>query len=95
MVTDEDLYWSYRLNTFKYGFEIQTTWDHVPALQDAFKEKAIALKLKSGTAKDAYDRDVITRNQYLVLIELPKVDGGDIHKSEWDKEHKDEEEKTE
>jgi len=87
MVTDEDLYWSYRLNTFKYGFEIQTRWDHVPALQDAFKEKAIALKLKSGTAKDAYDREAITLNEYRVYIEQPKIDNGDIYKSEWDKKH--------
>lgn len=81
-VEDEDKYTSYRLDTYKYGFEISTEWDHIPALQDAFKEKASALSLKGKTAKEAYDSNIITWNQYLGMIELPTVENGDLLKSE-------------
>lgn len=82
MVEGEDKYWSYRLNTRKYGFIIKTKWDHVPALQDNFKEKAISISTKGRTAKEAYDLDIITWNQYLNMIELPSVPDGDVLKSE-------------
>ncbi len=89
MVSDEDLYWSYRLDTFKYGFEIQTRWDHIPALQDTFKEKAIALNFKGRTAKDAWDRRIIHQNQYLEMIDQPTVNGGDkIFKEQEDEANK-------
>lgn len=83
MITDEDKYMSWRLNTYKYGFEIQSTWDHIPALQSAFKEKAAAINLKGRTAKDAWSENIITRNQYLEMIEQPIVEGGDVLRSEW------------
>lgn len=88
MVEDEDSYWTAKLNTAEHGFILKTTWDHIPALTAAFKEKAMALKLKGATAKDAYDKNVITHNQYLEFIELPPVDGGDIYKVQWDKKLK-------
>jgi phage portal protein BeeE len=82
MVADEDLYWSWRLNTFKYGFEIKTMWDHIHALQEAFREKAVALNMKGRTAKDAYDLNIITWNQYLEMIDQPTVEGGDVYKNQ-------------
>lgn len=88
MIEDEDQYWSYRLDTFKYGFEIKTKWDHIPALQDAFKEKAQAINLKGKTAKDAYIENVVTVNQYLEFIEQPTRIDGDVLKFEWDKNKK-------
>ena len=87
MVADEDLYWSDRLNTYKYGFEIQTRWDHIPALQQARKDEAIALNLKGRTAKEAYTENTITVNEYRELIEEENVDDGDVYKREWDKKN--------
>ena len=87
MVADEDLYWSDRLNTYEYGFEIQTRWDHIPALSNNKKEQALSLNLNSRTAESAYNNNVITLNDYLLLIEQPIVDGGDVYKFEWDKKN--------
>jgi len=87
MVADEDLYWSDRLNTYEYGFEIQTRWDHIPALSNNKKEQALSLNLNSRTAESAYNNNVITLNAYLLLIEQPIVDGGDVYKFEWDKKN--------
>jgi hypothetical protein len=87
MVADEDLYWSDRLDTYKYGFEIQTRWEHIPALQQARKDEAIALNLKGRTAKEAYTENTITVNEYRGLIEEKIVDGGDVYKREWDKKN--------
>ena len=50
------------------------------------KEKATAINLKGRTAKDAYDNFVITKNQYLELIELPGIKDGDKYKNEYEKE---------
>lgn len=88
MVEDEDSYWTLRLNTREHGFIIGTTWDHIPALTAAFKEKALALKLKGNTAKDAYDQNIITWNQYLELIELPVIAGTEGDKLKKDREAK-------
>jgi hypothetical protein len=86
MVEDEDSYWSYRLNTYKYGFRIETTWDHIPALAESFKEKAVSINLKGRTADLAYDKNLITVNAYLEMIEQPTVQGGDVLKIEWEKD---------
>lgn len=86
MVEDEDSYWSCRLNTYKYGFVIQTSWEHIPALAESFKEKAISINLKGRTADSAYDKNLITVNTYLEMIEEPAVSGGDVLKIEWEKD---------
>lgn len=86
MINDEDSYWSYRLNTEKYGFVIKSSWDHIPALQDAFKEKAQSINLKGRTAKEAYDLNIITVNQYLELIEQDTIENGDVYKYKWEKD---------
>jgi len=82
LVEEQDKQWSWRLNTFKYGFEIKTTWDHIPALQDAFKEKSAARAMDGKTSEAAYNNNIITKNQYLILIGLPPIEGGDKLKSE-------------
>ena len=76
MVEDQDNYWSYMLDTEKYGFEIQTTWEHIPALQQALKEKAIALNFSGRTAKDAWDRFTINKNEYREMIGLKALEDG-------------------
>jgi len=88
MTSDEDDYWSFRLDTFKYGFQVKTKWDHIPALADAFKDKAIALGLNGRTAEAAYNNNVIWLNTYLSLIEQPSVDNGDVYKFQWEKTNK-------
>lgn len=85
MVDDQDSYWTYRLNTEKYGFRLETKWDHIPALSSNKKEVATAVNLKGRTADSAYKENIITRNQYLEMIEQPAVKDGDIYKFEWDK----------
>lgn len=82
MVNGEDLYWTRRLNTKKYGFIIKTTWDHIPALQTARKARAVALNLSSKPVLALYDDNVITWNQLLKKSDLPTVDGGDVYKWE-------------
>ena len=79
---DDDQYWNYRLNLEQYGVRLITTWDHIPVLQDAFKEKALSINLKGRTAKEAYNENIITWNQYLEMIELDTVPDGDVLKHE-------------
>ena len=82
MVEDNDSILSFRLNTAKYGFVIKTTFDHIPALQNSYKEKAIALNFSGRTAKDAYDRQSITRNEYREMIGLSTAKGLDEYKED-------------
>ncbi len=82
MVEDEDSYWSFRLDTFKYGFEIKTSWDHIPALQGAIKDNAIALEKNVKAAIASYDDNLITWNQTLLIMRLPPVKDGDLLKHE-------------
>jgi phage portal protein BeeE len=84
LVENEDQYFTERLNMRKYGFEIKTDFSHIQALQEAFKEKAAALSMNTTSADKAYLSNIITRNQYLQLLDLEPVDGGDIIKSQFD-----------
>lgn len=85
IVQEEDTYWNYRCNLTKYGFYIDTTWEHIPALAESFKEKAVALNMNGRTAKDAYDNNAITLNQYREMIDQKPIDGGDVLKYEWER----------
>lgn len=85
MVAGEDEYWTEKLNTAKYGFRIESRWDHVSALQTARKEENISFNLGSKGAMVLYDDNVITWNQALIRMGLPPVEGGDIYKYERDK----------
>lgn len=80
-VKDSDSYWTSRLNLKKYGIVLSSTWDHIPALADSFKEKSLALNLDSRTAEAAYNNGIISQNQYLNFIGLPPVAGGDNYKT--------------
>jgi len=85
LVENEDQYYTDRLNMRKYGFELRTDFSHVQALQDAFQDKAEALAKNSDSAEKAYNNNIITWNQYLELIDMEPVQGGDIYKFERDK----------
>ena len=85
LVENEDQYYTDRLNMRKYGFELRTDFSHIQALQDAFQDKATALEKNVKSAETSYNNNVITWNQYLELIDLEPIDGGDIYKFERDK----------
>lgn len=85
MVAGEDEYWTEKLNTVKYGFRIESRWDHVSALQTAKKEENIAFNLGAKGATVLYESNQITWNQSLIRMGLPPVKGGDIYKYERDK----------
>jgi phage portal protein BeeE len=76
LVENEDQYYTERMNMRKFGFEIKTSFDHVQALQEAFKEKATALSMNARTAEVAYNNNAITWNEYRGLLDLePSADG--------------------
>jgi phage portal protein BeeE len=87
-VENDDQYFTERLRLREYGYELRTDFSHIPALQEAFKEKATALSMNSRTAETAYNNNVIKLNQYLELLELESVPEGDVYKYEWDAAHK-------
>lgn len=83
LVENEDQYYTERLNMRKYGMELKTDFSHIISLQEAFKEKAVALSMNSRSAELAYNNSMITWDEYRVLIELPPVGpalGGDLYK---------------
>jgi len=88
MVENEDLYYTERLKMRDYGFELRTDFSHIEALQDAFKEKAAALSLNASTAEKSYNNNIITWNQYLGLLDMDPVDGGDVYKYQRDAANK-------
>jgi phage portal protein BeeE len=81
-VENEDQYYTERLNMRKYGLELKTDFSHVPALQEAFKEKATALFYTSRAADLAYNANIITWNDYLRALDLDPVPDGDRKKYE-------------
>ncbi len=85
MVENEDLYYTERLKMRDYDFELRTDFSHIEALQDAFKEKAAALTMNVNSAEKPYNQNLITWNQYLELMDMEPVDGGDIYKYEREK----------
>jgi phage portal protein BeeE len=80
LVENEDQYYTDRLNMRKYGFELRTDFSHIQALQEAYKEKALARSLNTKSAEQAYNNSIITWNQYLEIIGLEPITGGDIYK---------------
>jgi len=83
-VENEDQYYTERLNMRKYGFELRTDFSHIEALQEARKEKAVSLSMNGKTADSAYEKNLITWNQYLEFIDMEPVAGGDLYKYERD-----------
>jgi phage portal protein BeeE len=82
LVENEDQYYTERLKMRDYGFELRTDFSHIPALQDAFKEKATALSMNSKTAEAAYNNNNITWNEYRELLDMEPVAEGDKYKFE-------------
>ena len=81
-VENEDQYFTERLKMRDYGFELHTDFSHIPALQDAFKEKATALFYTSRAADLAYNANIITWNDYLKALDMDPVPDGDRMKYE-------------
>jgi phage portal protein BeeE len=81
---NEDQYYTERLGLRDYGLELRTDFSHVQALQEAFKEKATALSMNANTAEKGYNSGIITRNQYLQLLDMEPLPDGDVTKSQWD-----------
>ena len=84
MVDNDDKVFNDRLQLRKYGIELHTSFDHVPAMQESFKEEAQALNMNVRSADLAYNNNTITFNQYLDIIGLEAVKGGDLYKYERD-----------
>ena len=79
---NDDLYFTERLNMHKYNLELKTDFSHIPALQEAFKEKATAMYFTSRAADLAYNANIITWNDYLRSLDLDPVSDGDRYKYE-------------
>jgi hypothetical protein len=77
---NDDQYFTERLNMRKYGFELMTDFSHVPALQEAFKEKATAMYYTSRAADLAYNANIITWNDYLKALDMDPVTDGERYK---------------
>jgi len=83
IVENEDQYYTDRLRMRNYGFELRTDFSHIQALQEAQKEKAMALSMNSKSAELAYNNNVIVWDEYRELIGLEPVGGalgGDLYK---------------
>ena len=63
-----------------FGLELHTDFSHIPALQDAFKDKANALYYTSRAADLAYNANIITWNDYLRAMDIDPVQDGDRYK---------------
>lgn len=92
IVSNDDEYWNFRLNTRKYGLVLKTSWDHIPALQGNEKEKAQSLSLNTKSANTAWNDGQITRNQYLEMIGLQGIGiDGEQYKTVQDEQENNEE----
>jgi phage portal protein BeeE len=83
IVENEDQYYTDRLRMRNYGFELRTDFSHIQALQEAQKEKAMALSMNSKSAELAYNNNIIVWDEYRELIGLEPVGsslGGDLYK---------------
>jgi phage portal protein BeeE len=87
-VDNEDQYYTERLNLRKYGLKLKTDFSHLEALQEARKEKATSLSMNSRTAESAFNNNLITWNQYLDMLDIDPVAGGDIYKYQRDEQTK-------
>lgn len=86
MVENDDKIYTDRLQLRKYGLELKTSFEHIPALQESFSEEARALSLNVRSADMAYKENTITWNQYLEMIGKEGIGNeGDVYKYERDK----------
>lgn len=80
LVNNEDAYWTERLQMRKYGFELKTSFEHIAALQENYKDLATSLTYNVNSANKAYNDNAITWNQYLKMIGLEPVVNGNVYK---------------
>ena len=88
MVANDDQYFTERLRLRDFGLELRTDWSGIQSLQEAFHEKASALNMNVSAAEKAYNNNIITWNQYLEMIGLEAVTGGDVFKYQRDGQNK-------
>lgn len=82
IVNNEDAYWTERLRMRDYGFELKTSFKHIAALQENYKDLATSLTYNVNSANKAYNDNAITWNQYLEMIGLEPVANGNVYKWE-------------
>jgi phage portal protein BeeE len=82
LVNNEDAYWTERLQMRKYGFELKTSFKHIAALQENYKDLATSLTYNVNSANKAYNDNAITLNQYLEMIGLEPIANGNVYKWE-------------
>lgn len=85
MVENDDKIFTDRLKLRDYGLELRTSFDHVPALQESFKEESSALNMNVRSAELAYNANTIQWNKYLEIIGEEGIGTeGDVYKFERD-----------
>jgi len=85
MVENDDAIYNDRLKFKDYGLELKTSFEHIPALQESFKEEASALNMNVRSAELAYNNNTITWNKYLEIIGEEGIGNeGEIYKYERD-----------
>lgn len=85
MVENDDKIFTDRLKLRDYGLELKTSYEHVPALQESFKEEASALNMNVRSAELAYNNNIIKFNKYLEIIGEEGIGSeGDVYKFERD-----------
>lgn len=85
MVENDDKIFTDRLRLRDYGLELRTSFDHIPALQESFREEAIALNMNVRSANTAWNDNTITWNKYLEILGEEGIGSeGDIYKFERD-----------
>jgi phage portal protein BeeE len=85
MVVNDDKIFTDRLRLRDYGLELRTSFEHVPALQESFKEEASALNMNVRSAELAYNNNTIKWNKYLEIIGEDSIGAeGDVYKFERD-----------
>lgn len=83
MVENDDKIFTDRLRLKDYGLELKTSFEHIPALQESFKEEASALNMNVRSAELAYNNNTIKWNKYLEIIGEDSIGGeGDVYKFE-------------
>ena len=85
LVNNDDKIITDRLRLLDYGIQLKTSFDHIPAMQESFKEEAIALNMNVRSAELAYNANTIFLNKYLEIIGLEGIGiEGDVYKYERD-----------
>jgi len=85
MVENDDKVFTDRLRFRDYGLELKTSFEHIPSMQESFKEEAFALNMNVRSAELAYNNNTIKFNQYLEIIGFESIGSeGDVYKYERD-----------